>query len=94
MGDAVFLLFNPSIGTDGLKVLEEELAGLIVLSLQLLASVEVNIVLPAVPGLVLVGESWVKWDGLLARLINKGGVRHGGCYRMQETLKSYFRSLT
>ena len=37
---------------------------------------EVDIVLPAVPGLVLVGEPGVEGDGLLAGLINKGGVRH------------------
>ena len=46
------------------------------LYLQLLAAVEVDIVLPAVPGLVLVGEPGVEGDGLLAGLINKGGVRH------------------
>ena len=41
--------------------------------LQLLAAVEVNIVLPAVPGLVLVGEPGVEGDGLLQGVLNELG---------------------
>ena len=41
--------------------------------LDLLATVEVDIVLPAVPGLVLVGEARVEGDGLLQRVLNELG---------------------
>ena len=66
-------LLNPGVGADGLEVLGEEVARLIVLTLhfresagcksfpeitnlQLLTTVEVDVVLPAVSCLVLVGE--------------------------------------
>ena len=91
----VNLLLNPSGGANSLEVLEEELARLILLTLkylffgvnknstifylQLLAAVEVNIVLPAVPCLVHVGESRVEGDRLLQRVLNNLG-HHG---RMQ-----------
>ena len=48
-------------------------------NLQLLAAVEVDIVLPAVPGLVHVGKPRVKGNGLLQRVLNNLG-HHG---RMQ-----------
>ena len=41
--------------------------------LQLLAAVEVDIVLPAVPGLVHVGEPGVEGDGLLQGVLNELG---------------------
>jgi len=47
------------------EVFEEKLARFIILSLQLLTPVEVDIILPAVSGLVLVREPGVEWDGLL-----------------------------
>ena len=66
-------LLNPGVGADGLEVLGEEVARLIILTLhfqesagctlfpatanlQLLTTVEVDVVLPAVSCLVLVGE--------------------------------------
>merc|ERR1719369_2757288 len=55
---------HPGIGADGLEVLLEELAGFVVLALYLLAALEIHIVLPAVPGLILVRKSGVKRDGL------------------------------
>merc|ERR1719291_456830 len=73
-------LLNPSIGADCLEVLGKELARLIILALNLLAAVEVNIVLPAVPCLVLVGEPWVEGNGLHS--LNSCH----GFYRTQETL--------
>ena len=49
-------LIHPGDRTDGLEVLEEKLAGTIFLSLQVLTTVEVDIVLPAVSRLVLIWE--------------------------------------
>ena len=43
-------LLSPSIGADSLEVLGEEIAELILITLQLPAAVKVNIVLPAVLG--------------------------------------------
>lgn len=42
-------LLHPGRRAEGLEVLEEKLAGLVVLALQVDASVVVHIVLPAVP---------------------------------------------
>ena len=42
-------LIHPGDRTDSLEVLEEKLAGTILLSFQVLTTVEVDIVLPAVP---------------------------------------------
>jgi hypothetical protein len=42
-------LFDPSHGAQGDEVLHEELAGLVLFTFQIGATVEVNIVLPAVP---------------------------------------------
>ena len=91
-------LLDPRGGADSLEVLEKELAWFILLSLtniyivcrgllshylQILAAVKVDIVLPAVPGLVHVRKSRVKGDCLLQRVLNNLG--HYG--RMQKTLE-------
>lgn len=47
-----------------MEVSVEELTRFILLSLYFLTSVEVNIVLPAVPGLVLVGEPGIEGNSL------------------------------
>jgi len=52
---------SPVVGAHGVVHPAEPLAGLIVLSLDLLASVEVQVALVAIPGLVLVGEARIKW---------------------------------
>jgi len=57
-------LLHPSCRADGFEVLQEELARLVLLTLDLLAAVEVDIVLPAVPRLVLVWEPWVERNRL------------------------------
>merc|ERR550517_2226152 len=57
-------LLNPSRRADSFEVLLKELARLVLLILDLLTTVEVNIVLPAVSRLVLVWEPGVKGDGL------------------------------
>ena len=63
-------LLNPSIGADSLEVLGEEIAGLILITLQLPAAVKVNIVLPAVlgntaKGIMNPGSSQVYYSALL-----------------------------
>merc|ERR1719412_1982822 len=62
---------DPGVGADSSEVLVEELARLVLFTLQLLATVKVNIVLPAVPGLVLVREPGVEGDGLLQGVLNE-----------------------
>ena len=53
-------LFDPVDGADVSEDMVEVLARLVVLSLHLLAAVKVDIVLPAVPGLILVGKSGIE----------------------------------
>jgi hypothetical protein len=57
-------LVSPSSGAQPFEVSLEVGAGLVFFSLDVLAPVEVNIVLPAVSGLVHVGEPGVKGNSL------------------------------
>ena len=63
-------LLGPSIGADNPEVLGEEIAGLILITLQLPAAVKVNIVLPTVlgntaEGIMNPGSSQVYYSALL-----------------------------
>ena len=53
-------LVDPVNGADVPEDFEEVLARLGVLALHLLTTVEVDIILPTVSGLILVGKSWVE----------------------------------
>jgi len=57
-------LLDPGGGTQSSEVLLKELARLVLPTLNFLATVEVDIILPAVPRLVLVREPRVKRDCL------------------------------
>lgn len=56
---------NPRLRAQGIEISLEELARLVIRSLDVLTSVEVDIVLPAVPRLILVGEPGVKGHRVL-----------------------------
>lgn len=54
-------LFNPCVGADGVVDSLEVLANFSAFTLDLLASVEVDVALVAVASLVCVGEAWIEW---------------------------------
>jgi len=62
--DAIIALFvpllNPVVGTQGLINPEEVHAWLVIFSLDLLTAVEIDVILPAITSLVLVGEPGIE----------------------------------